>query len=120
MTSKADRDNRMRLALELSRLYPHIPAGKIAKDVEALARIGTRLKNHEERMCSYEGYYSSHIDADGNDGLSERLEKKAADIAVAYGATVSIGDPRGYVLHLHHAKLRGNTMGGDESGFGIN
>lgn len=120
MVDKADRDNRTRLAIELSRLCPEIPPNQIARDVEALGRLGARLKAHEERKASYESYYNSHIDADGEDKTGPKIEAKAAAIAKKYGATVQSGDPRGYVLHLHKAGLRGNTMGGDESGFGIN
>lgn len=120
MVNKADRDNRTRLALELARLCPEIPANVIARDVEALGRLGARLKAHEERMASYEGYYNSHIDAEGEDKTGPKIEAKAEAIAKKYGATVRGGDPRGYVLHIHKPGLRGNTWGGDESGFGIN
>lgn len=121
MTTKADRDNRTRLALELARLCPGISATQIARDVETLANIGARLHRHEERMCSYEDYYNSHTAEDGSDPTAERLEKKAAAIAAKFGATITArGDPRGYCLYVHKAGLRGNTWGGNEHGFGIN
>ena len=121
MTDKADQINRMHLVAELARLCPDVPNAHIVADVNTLGSIGARLKRHEERMCSYEDYYNRHISADGEtDKTAERLEARAAKIAAKYGATIKSGDPRGYVLHIHRAGLRGNTWGGDEHGYGLN
>lgn len=119
--AKQDRENRMRLCVELAKLCPDVPNNQIVADVNTLGSIGARLKRHEENMCSYEAYYNRHISADGEtDKTAERLEARAAKIAAKYGATIQTGDVRGYVLHVHRAGLRGNTWGGDESGYGIN
>lgn len=118
---KQDRENRMRLVAELAKLCPEMPANQIVADVNALGSIGSRLKRHEENMCSYEHYYNWHISADGEtDKTAERLKARAAKIAAKYGARVETGDVRGYVLHVHRTGLRGNTWGGDEHGYGIN
>ena len=119
--TKDDRDNRMRLVAELTKLCPEIPTNQVIADVNALGGLGARLKRHEEAMCSYESYYNQHISADGeHDKTAERMEARAAKIASKYGAKVTFGDPRGYVLHIVKPGLRGNTWGGDESGFGLN
>lgn len=120
--TKDDRETRAQLAAQLARLYPDVSHWQIARDVDALGRLGRRAHRHAERMCSDEGYYNANTDENGVDVKDARAEARAAQIAARYpGMKIRLeGDPRGYVLYVTAPGLLGNTWGGDEHGFGVN
>lgn len=111
----------MDLVVQIARLCPNAKPHLIAADVRKLARIGERAASHAARMCSEEAYYNAHTTEGGGDPTDDKLERKAQTIAKKYGLVARTeGDPRGFVLYLKGAGLRGNTWGGDSHGFGIN
>lgn len=52
---------------------------------------------------------------------TENLKQAVCRLVIEYGiSNVDFnGDPRGYAVYLHFPDGRGNTMGGDETGWGI-
>jgi hypothetical protein len=50
----------------------------------------------------------------------EAAQCKAVEaLAASYGLRIVYGDDRGDVVHLTGPNVRGNTLGGDEQGFGV-
>lgn len=99
------------LAAKLAQLSinTHVAALDAGK-LKAMARSHRRLM---EQACNQElsGRETARV---------QKLRKTITDIAADYKITVSFhGDPRGYTVYLHFPDGRGNTWGGDETGWGI-
>ena len=116
------KNNRAILLAHMSRAFPGVPAAKIADDIAALGKIGAHAHRHAEKMCSDESYYNRMTGEDGDLWIKTNFAENVRAILARYpGMRAAFhGDPRGYVLYLHHRAIPGNTWGGDEHGYGIN
>ena len=91
----------------------------VEADALLLCRIGATASRIATALCNGE------IQQDQFAAKKARLLPRLAEAASRYDVRFEIGgDPRGYVLRMfpadgRSAKLRGNTWGGDESGYGI-
>jgi hypothetical protein len=81
-------------------------------DAMTLVKMTRGIVRHAENECNRE-VTPREIAAD-----AKRCAAVEA-LAASYGLTVRYGDPRGYVVHLVGPGVRGNTWGGDESGYGV-
>lgn len=87
-------------------------AAECAADAMALQRLGRSATNNATRLCNVPNYQERH------DRQAGSIHAKAQAILKPYGLTCTVGgDPRGYNLFV--IGLPGNTLGGDQDGFGI-
>lgn len=87
-------------------------------DVQELFALGRRAAALALKQCNDPRW------SDKDEKAQTRCEKRANEIVEPYGLRAEVqGDPRGYCLKLFSTDkrkpLRGNTFGGDESGYGI-
>lgn len=106
------------LSALLARRNPAAHANKVACDARDLIRLGRRAETNATNLCNIPNYQETF------DKRKRSIKLKAAVICGHYGLRAeTAGDPRGYCLRLFAVEgspaLRGNTMGGDESGYGI-
>ena len=91
----------------------------VASDALLLCRIGATAARLATALCN------GQIEQDEFDRKKSRLLPRLTEAAARYDVRFEIGgDPRGYVLRMfakdgRSQKLRGNTWGGDEAGYGI-
>ena len=101
---------RIELAIMLARRSKRT-IGQVAADVAALGRIGRRAVSIAVAQCNY-------LETDKADRLREPLRRRADAILKSYRLKPLITeDPRGYCFRV--LGLPGNTLGGDEDGFGV-
>lgn len=88
------------------------PAHHIAADAMKLQRLGRSASNNATRLCNIPNYQERH---DINAG---RIHAQATEILKKYDLKCTVeGDPRGFCLFIQG--LPGNTLGGDEAGYGV-
>lgn len=84
-----------------------------AKDALALHKLGNKARKLAEENCNGTLPELRYARLDG-----EILREATTILSPYKGLKASSGgDPRGYVFHIHG--LPGNTLGGDEHGYGI-
>lgn len=86
--------------------------GRYAADAMRLQKLGRRALRWAEKQCNIPDYNPAPEE--------ERIMSQAGDLLNGYAPGLQVrlsGDPRGYCLHI--IGLPGNTLGGDEDGFGI-
>jgi len=106
------------LALLLKSRAPETGNLKIVDDCAALRRLASRATSRAVAYCN------GVIDSGKAERQSDSLTKKADTLLLPYGLhSRTTGDPRGFCLRLHalpgHPELKGNTWGGDDSGYGV-
>lgn len=83
-----------------------------ATDAMALQRLGRSAANNATRLCNIPDYQERH------DIIAGKLHAQAQAILKPYGLRCTVGgDPRGFCLFV--VGLPGNTLGGDQDGYGI-
>lgn len=106
-------ENRLQLAVLLSRRGPAFNAYRIAQDVKALATIGADSDAWGVHLCN------GTREQDKYEKRMDGLKNRATTLLEPYGLEFTLGgDPRGYTFKI--IGLPGNTLGGDEAGFGVN
>lgn len=91
---------------------------RCASDAMRLQKLGRRARNNETKRCNVPDYYSEENHGCKYNGEQARMSALLREILAPYRLKGSVGgDPRGYCLHI--LGLPGNTLGGDEDGFGI-
>lgn len=93
-------------------------ASRIGADALALAQLAASAETNAVRLCNLVDYQEKF------DAKKARIEKTANGIVEAYGLRAHhTGDPRGFCLRLVAAPgaevVRGNSLGGDEEGYGL-
>ncbi len=107
------------LAALLATRAPTVAPSRIAADAMKLARYGASQLTNASNLCNVPDYQARY------DRKRDNIKKHAQDVAGAYSLRVELsGDPRGFCLKLHgmggnSVPVRGNTWGGDESGYGV-
>lgn len=92
--TKADREWRMRLHSDLSRLKPELSFYAVFDDAEAMRKLATRSHSFAEANCCRE-VSQREITADSN------RDKRMAELAAKYGCGLYVqGDPRGCPYYL--------------------
>jgi len=116
--TKGQAENLLNLAVHLARMRPGIPAHQIAADVREFSRLAGICRRVAVARCNGTG------EARRNKRTLERVCMRLGKAGGLLGSYAPMsaqveGDPRGYVFHLKHPKLPGNTLGGQERGYGI-
>lgn len=106
------------LALLLRSRAPEVPPHHIAADVATLSRAAARATPMAAAYCN------GALDSLAYERRAAALKTRTDETLAPYGLVSSTtGDPRGYCLRLFPAigaaPVRGNTWGGDDSGYGI-
>lgn len=106
------------LAVTLSRRAVDKSPASIAADAVELRKLSVRIASQAVRYCN------GDLESDAWERRGVAAKAKGDAILSAYGLESRIGgDPRGYTFHLlalpGAPAIRGNTWGGDESGYGI-
>lgn len=106
------------LSATLAHRAPHIAAHISAHTAAAIATAGKRAASLATRYCN------GTIRPDEYEKRHATIAANASALLEPYGlSATATGDPRGHCLHLFAlpgaAPLRGNTWGGDESGYGV-
>jgi hypothetical protein len=105
------------LSAMLALRAPQISPAATAEAALKLCRFASAAETNATNLCNVPNYQERY------DRKKESIRKHAQNIAGLYECRVEVsGDPRGCCLKLHgmgKKLVRGNTWGGDESGYGI-
>lgn len=95
----------------------HRKPHRIAEDVMLLSRMGAAAETIAVRLCN------GDINQDQFEKRKGSIAKRLKEVEETYSVRFGIGgDPRGYVLKMYSQNdkpIFGNTLGGDEEGYGI-
>lgn len=101
----------LEFAARLMRASPRMQPHHVARLAFDLMRFGARCKTLAEALCNY-------MEQDEYDRKKQSVTKRIAKLLEGTRITFEAGgDPRGYTLKLHHARLPHNTWGRD--GYGV-
>lgn len=113
--TRTDAEKLIRLALLLTQRRPNTPAHHITYDVLELHHCSQLSTSISNRQSSDSNYTNQRAGA-----ARDRIRARLATIAKDYGIQIEVTtDPRANGLKLHGKGMPGNTMGGDEEGFGV-